>query len=202
MKAVVRINLYNSINKTELLICSPNAYSQTYFFSVFTVPMLKSSNLHTVFLFCYFIQSQIFCSTAYLTVANLARLRISVHCQVSVRSQHLVKLHCQCSTASDYRLSHKTHTYRRIVTPNWYLTHTVPKFSLQSSWITVACHYTWLLYLNSIRKTLHSPYCIYFKCSQFKQLFRTYMISLFISLSKHQTLQKQNFHEYAFQIKI
>ena len=38
------------------------------------------------FFFSYFIQSRCFLSVAYLTEANLARLGISVHCQVSVRS--------------------------------------------------------------------------------------------------------------------
>ena len=38
----------------------------------------------------------VFLSVAYLTVANLARLGISVHCQVSVRSQCLVRLLSQC----------------------------------------------------------------------------------------------------------
>ena len=42
----------------------------------------------------------------------------------------------------DYRWSHNPPTYRRTVTPNWYRTHTVPKFGLLSSWITGACHYT------------------------------------------------------------
>ena len=42
----------------------------------------------------------------------------------------------------DYRWSHNPPTYRRTVTPNWCQTHTVPKFGLQSSWITGACHYT------------------------------------------------------------
>ena len=37
-----------------------------------------------------------FLSIAYLAVANLARLRISVYCQVSVRSQYLVRLLSQC----------------------------------------------------------------------------------------------------------
>ena len=35
-------------------------------------------------------------SVAYLTAANLARLRIPVQCQVSVRSQYLVRLLSQC----------------------------------------------------------------------------------------------------------
>ena len=42
----------------------------------------------------------------------------------------------------DYRWSHNPPTYRRTVTPNWYRSRTVPKFGLQSSWITGACHYT------------------------------------------------------------
>ena len=46
--------------------------------------------------FIYFIQSRAFLSVAYLTVANLARLGISVHCQASVRSQYLVRLLSQC----------------------------------------------------------------------------------------------------------
>ena len=46
--------------------------------------------------FSYFIQSRVSLSVAYLTVANLARLGISVHCQVSVRSQYLVRLLSQC----------------------------------------------------------------------------------------------------------
>ena len=46
--------------------------------------------------FSYFIQSRVSLSVAYLTVANLARLGILVHCQVSVRSQYLVRLLSQC----------------------------------------------------------------------------------------------------------
>ena len=42
----------------------------------------------------------------------------------------------------DYRWSHNSPTYWRTVTPNWYRTHTIPKFSLQTSWITGACHNT------------------------------------------------------------
>ena len=41
----------------------------------------------------------------------------------------------------DYRWSHNLPTYSKTVTPKWYRTHTVPKFDLQSSWITGACHY-------------------------------------------------------------
>ena len=37
-----------------------------------------------------------FLSVAYLAVANLARIGISVHCQVSIRSQYLVRLLSLC----------------------------------------------------------------------------------------------------------
>ena len=68
---------------------------------------------------------------------------------------------------------------------------TVPM--LKFNWICM------LLYLGSIRKILHSPYCIYFRCSKFKQMFRIHL--LFIFLSKHSFYQL-NFLEHAFQIKI
>ena len=42
----------------------------------------------------------------------------------------------------DYRWSHIPPTYRRTDTPNWYRTYNVPKFGLQSSWITGECYYT------------------------------------------------------------
>ena len=44
------------------------------------------------FFLSYFIQSRVFLSAAYLTVANLVRIGILVHCQVSGRSQYLVRL--------------------------------------------------------------------------------------------------------------
>ena len=37
----------------------------------------------------------------------------------------------------------------RTVTPNWYQTQAVPKFGLQSCWVTGACHYTRLYLRNS-----------------------------------------------------
>ena len=49
----------------------------------------------------------------------------------------------------DYRWSHNPPTYWRTVSPNWYRTHTVQKFSLQSSWITGACHYTRCMSLDT-----------------------------------------------------
>ena len=101
---------------------------------------LSISHAHFFFFyFSYFIQSRVFLSVAYLTVANLARLGISVHCQVSVFSQAPLLV-------LDYRWSHNPPTYQRTVTPNWYRTHSVPKFGLQSSWMTGACHYTRLLH--------------------------------------------------------
>ena len=44
--------------------------------------------------FSYFIYNRVFLSVAYLTVANLARLGIPVHCYVSVR--YIVRLLSQC----------------------------------------------------------------------------------------------------------
>ena len=56
-----------------------------------------------------------------------------------------------------------------------------------------------LLYLGGIRKILHSPYCIYFKCSKFKQIYSEFnFMLLFIFLSKHKALYKQNFLVYTF----
>ena len=70
-------------------------------FSVSTMPMLCwkilwGYVLRQYFVFNYFIQSRGFLSVAYLTVGNLALLGIQVHCQVSVRSQYLVRLLSQC----------------------------------------------------------------------------------------------------------
>ena len=45
----------------------------------------------------------------------------------------------------DYRWSPNPPSCRRTVTPNWYRTYTIPKFGLQSSWITGACHSTFSL---------------------------------------------------------
>ena len=53
---------------------------------------LKREYFPKVCFFSYFIESGFFLSVAYLMVANLARLKISVHCQVSVRSQYLVRI--------------------------------------------------------------------------------------------------------------
>ena len=58
--------------------------------------LLRSKpNLRGFFQLLY-LESWFFLSVAYLTVANLARLGISVHCQVSGRSQYLVRLLSQC----------------------------------------------------------------------------------------------------------
>ena len=92
-----------------------------------------------VFFFSYFIQSWVFSSVAYFTVANSARHEISIHCQVSIRSQYLFRLLSQCWITG----GHTIHPLiEGILPPNWYRTHTVPKFGLQSSSITGVCHYT------------------------------------------------------------
>ena len=57
-----------------------------------------------------------------------------------------------------------------------------------------------LLYLGGIRKILHSPYWIYFKCRKFNKIFRIYNF-FFIVLAKHKGLYEQDFLEYAFQIR-
>ena len=66
--------------------------------------------------FGYSIQSPVLLSVAYLTVANLAQLGISVHCQVSVRQ---VPVFSQAAVlVLDYRWSHNPPADRRNVTPN------------------------------------------------------------------------------------
>ena len=54
----------------------------------------------------------------------------------------------------DYRCSHNLPTYQRTVTPNWYRTHTVSKFGLQSSWITGG--YYGFRHLNIMMKAIQS----------------------------------------------
>ena len=66
--------LKNRVTTVHLLQCKTN------FFPFFQLLYLESA----------------FLSIAYLTVANLARLGILVHYQVSVRSQYLVRLLSQC----------------------------------------------------------------------------------------------------------
>ena len=53
----------------------------------------------------FYLQSD-FLSLAYLTVANLARFGISVHCQVSVRSQYLSG---SCPSAGLQMVTQSTH---------------------------------------------------------------------------------------------
>ena len=86
-------------------VCALNAkeifFQKKVPFSVSTMPMLCwkilwGYVLRQYFVFNYFIQSRGFLSVAYLTVGNLALLGIQVHCQVSVRSQYLVRLLFQC----------------------------------------------------------------------------------------------------------
>ena len=98
-------------------------------------------NKSTSFQFCFwllYLESG-FLSVADLTVDNLALLGISVHCQVSVTSQYLVRLLSQCWVTG----GHTIHPPIKGLLPQmWYRTHTVPKFGLQSSWSSGACHYT------------------------------------------------------------
>ena len=54
----------------------------------------------------------------------------------------------------DYRCSHNLPTYQRTVFPNWYRTHTVSKFGLQSSWITGG--YYGFRHLNIMMKAIQS----------------------------------------------
>ena len=90
--------------------------------------------------FSYFIQSRFFLSVAYLTAAYLARLGISVHCQVSGPS-----IQSSSSPSAGLQVVTQSSHLSKGCSPNWYRTHTVPKIGLQSSQITGACHYTWHL---------------------------------------------------------
>lgn len=77
---------------------------------------------------------------AYLAVDNLVRFGVLVSYSVSVRSQCLVRLiSLRCITGG-----HIIHLPTRIVNPNCYWTDTIPKFYLQSSWITGPCLYNQL----------------------------------------------------------
>ena len=72
----------------------------------------------------------LFLSVAYLMVVNLSWLGVFIQAPLLVL---------------DYRWSHNPTTYWMAVTPNCYWTHTVPKLGHQSSWITGACDYLWLM---------------------------------------------------------
>ena len=63
----------------------------------FSTRVTNADNFIVFFIFLQFLYLESrFLSVAYLTVANLARLGISVHCQDSVRSHYLVRLFSQC----------------------------------------------------------------------------------------------------------
>ena len=62
------------------------------------VDMVKNKSFQLLYLESRFL------SVAYLTVANLARRGISVHCQVSVRSQYLVRILSQCWITVDHTI--------------------------------------------------------------------------------------------------
>ena len=64
----------------------------------------KNHSKFSEIFFSYFIQSRIFLSVAYLTVANLARLGILVHFQVLVRSQYLVRILSQCQITGGHTI--------------------------------------------------------------------------------------------------
>ena len=71
-------------------------------------PCLFFCHTFSIFFFYLLYLELCFLSAAYLTVANLAGLGISVHCQVSVRSQYLVRLLSQCWITGghlDYRIT-------------------------------------------------------------------------------------------------
>ena len=99
------------------------------------------------FLYLLFLESS-FLPVAYLTVANLARLGIWAYCWFSVRSHYLVRVLSLCWITKGHTQS--THQLKDCYSLNWHWTHTVPKFGLQSSWITGACYYfVTLVHLHS-----------------------------------------------------
>ena len=91
-------------DKDFILTCMDSSMAEVFphcclFFSILTIFRKKrelkvGSEVLTFFQLLY-LESR-FLSVAYLTAANLARLGISVHCQVSVRSKYLVRFLSQC----------------------------------------------------------------------------------------------------------
>ena len=75
--------------------------------------------------FDYFIYSRIL-PIAYLKLAILVQLGISVCCYFSVRSPVFGQV---ALVVLDYRWSHNPTIYRRAVTRSWYRTHTVLNFA-------------------------------------------------------------------------
>ena len=62
------------------------------------LPQILPHPVQSIFFFfqLLYLELGFFIRSLYLTAANFARLRISVHCQVSVRSLYLVRLLSQC----------------------------------------------------------------------------------------------------------
>ena len=75
-------------------VCLDSSFYHFQFFKSCLSQILLRPFLNAVSFFNYFIQSRYF--YAYLMVADLARIGISVHCQVSVRFQYLVSLLSLC----------------------------------------------------------------------------------------------------------
>ena len=75
-------------------VCLDSFFYHFQFFKSCLSQILLRPFLNAVSFFNYFIQSRYF--YAYLMVADLARIGISVHCQVSVRFQYLVSLLSLC----------------------------------------------------------------------------------------------------------
>ena len=93
-------------------------FLETPVFRFALLPYYRRIRFRAIFpFFSYFIQSRVFLSVLYLTVANLAQIEISVHCQVS--SQASVISHAP-ALVLDYRWSQNPPTYHRTVTFNWY----------------------------------------------------------------------------------
>ena len=108
-------------------------------FRILPFPLLHLDHYYEeMCFFSYFIRVRFFiCSLPYSSwfssTWNLGLL--FGHRKVSVFSQALLLV-------LDYSWSHNPPTYRRTVTPNWYWTHIVSEFGVDSSCITGACHCT------------------------------------------------------------
>ena len=114
---------------------SCNFWKHLFFLQPFKSYKMTKFQLFSYFkplFFSYFIYSRVFYPQ--LTLWQL--IQPDLEYRFIVRSQLGPSFSKAPLQVLDYRCSHNPHTYRRTVTPNWYRTHTVPKFSLQSSWIT------------------------------------------------------------------
>ena len=93
--------------KELMLIRQTNQKVQYLPLFYFYMKFLSFKHMHAMAVMIFFqllyLESG-FLSVAYLTIANLARLGISVHCQVSVRLQYLVRLLSQCWIAGGHKI--------------------------------------------------------------------------------------------------